>query len=102
MTSDSFPGRLLRAGSFTELITARAAATPDAPMLIDASGQRLSFKDVKRYSERTAASLSAQGIGLGTRVAWQLPTRISTVIVMAALARLGAVQAPIIPLYRSR
>jgi len=102
VTSDSFPARLLRAESFTELLTARAAATPDAPMLIDASGQRLSFKDCKRYIERTAASLSAKGIGLGTRVAWQLPTRISTITVMAALARLGAVQAPIIPLYRSR
>jgi cyclohexanecarboxylate-CoA ligase len=102
VTSDSFPGRLLRAGTFTELLTARAAATPDAPMLIDASGQRLSFKDFRRYIERAAASLSAQGIGLGTRVAWQLPTRVSTIIVMAALARLGAVQAPIIPLYRSR
>ena len=75
MTSDSFPGRLLRAGTFTELRTARAAATPDAPMLIDASGQRLSFQDFNRYIERTAASLAAQGIGLGTRVAWQLPTR---------------------------
>lgn len=102
MTSDSFPGRLLRAETFTGLLTARAAVTADAPMLIDAAGQRLSFQDFNRYSERTAAALSAQGIGLGTRVAWQLPTRISTVIVMAALARLGAVQAPIIPLYRSR
>jgi cyclohexanecarboxylate-CoA ligase len=102
VTSDSSAARLLRAGTFTGLLTARAAATPDAPMLIDASDQRLSFQDFNRYSERTAASLSAQGIGLGTRVAWQLPTRISTVIVMAALARLGAVQAPIIPLYRSR
>jgi len=75
VTSDSFPGRLLRAETFTKLLSARAAATPDAPMLIDASGQRLSFKDVKHCSERTAASLAAQGIGLGTRVAWQLPTR---------------------------
>jgi cyclohexanecarboxylate-CoA ligase len=102
VTSDSFPGRLLQAETFTELLTARAAATPDAPMLIDAAGQRLSFKDFNRHIERTAASLAAQGVGLGTRVAWQLPTRISTIIVMAALARLGAVQAPIIPLYRSR
>jgi cyclohexanecarboxylate-CoA ligase len=102
VTSDSFLGRLLQAETFTELLTARAAATPDAPMLIDAAGQRLSFKDFNRHIERTAASLAAQGVGLGTRVAWQLPTRISTIIVMAALARLGAVQAPIIPLYRSR
>jgi acyl-coenzyme A synthetase/AMP-(fatty) acid ligase len=35
-------------------------------------------------------------------VAWQLPTRASTVILMAALARLGAVQAPVIPIYRER
>jgi cyclohexanecarboxylate-CoA ligase len=35
-------------------------------------------------------------------VAWQLPTRISTIVVLAALARLGAVQAPVIPIYRER
>ena len=44
-------------------------------MLIDVSGQRLSFKDFKRHIERTVASLSAQGVGLGTRTAWQRPTR---------------------------
>ena len=102
MTPAEFPARLLRAGTFTELLAQRAAATGDAPMLIDDRGQTLSFQEFKDRSERTAVALSAHGIGAGTRVAWQLPTRISTVIVMAALARLGAVQAPIIPLYRSR
>ena len=102
MTGDAFAGRLLRAGSFWELVTARAAATGDAAMLNDASGRVVSFKEFKDHSERTAVALSAQGIGQGTRVAWQLPTRISTVIVMAALARLGAIQAPVIPIYRSR
>ena len=102
MTADAFPGRLLRAGSFWELVTARAAATGNAAMLIDAAGQVVSFEEFKDYAERMAATLSAQGIGQGTRVAWQLPARISTVIVMAALARLGAVQAPVIPIYRER
>jgi acyl-coenzyme A synthetase/AMP-(fatty) acid ligase len=102
MTVDAFPGRLLRAGSFWELVTARAAATGDAPMLIDASGRVVSFNEFKDYSERMAATLAAQGIGPGSRVAWQLPTRASTVILMAALARLGAVQAPVIPIYRER
>ncbi len=71
-------------------------------MLIDASGHVVSFREFKDHSERMSVTLAAQGIGRGSRVAWQLPTRIGTVIVMAALARLGAVQAPIIPLYRSR
>jgi acyl-coenzyme A synthetase/AMP-(fatty) acid ligase len=102
MTVDAFPGRLLRAGSFWELVTARAAASGDASMLIDASGHVVSFTDFKDYSERMAATLAAQGIGPGSRVAWQLPTRTSTVILMAALARLGAVQAPVIPIYRER
>ena len=49
-----------------------------------------------------SVTLAAQGIGPGSRVAWQLPTRVATVILMAALARLGAVQAPVIPIYRER
>ena len=102
MTKDGFPGRLLRAGSFWELVCARAAATGDAPMLIDAAGAAVSFGEFKHYSERLAVTLAAQGIGPRSRVAWQLPTRVATVILMAALARLGAVQAPVIPIYRER
>jgi cyclohexanecarboxylate-CoA ligase len=102
MTADGFPGLLLRAGSFWELVTARAAATGDAPMLIDAAGHIVSFSEFKHHSERMSLTLAAQGIGPGSRVAWQLPTRVATVILMAALARLGAVQAPVIPIYRER
>ena len=35
-------------------------------------------------------------------VSWVLPTAIDTLVVMVALARLGAVQNPIIPVYRER
>jgi cyclohexanecarboxylate-CoA ligase len=102
VTADAFPGRLLRAASFWELVTARAAAGGDAAMLMDDSGRVVSFSEFKGHSERMAVTLSAQGIGPGSRVAWQLPTRASTVIAMAALARLGAIQAPVIPIYRER
>jgi acyl-CoA synthetase (AMP-forming)/AMP-acid ligase II len=102
VTGDGFPGRLLRAGSFWELVTARAAASGAAAMLIDAAGHVVSFAEFKSRAERMSAILAARGIGPGSRVAWQLPTRVSTVIVMAALARLGAVQAPVIPIYRER
>lgn len=102
MTADGFPSRLLRARSFWELVVARAAATGDAPMLINAAGDVVSFHEFKHHSERMSVTLAAQGIGPGSGVAWQLPTRVSTVILMAALARLGAVQAPVIPIYRER
>ena len=42
------------------------------------------------------------GITTGSVVSWQLPTRIDTVVLSIALARLGAVQNPIIHLYRER
>src|SRR5208283_3488020 len=38
----------------------------------------------------------------GSVVSWQLPTRIDTVVLSIALSRLGAVQNPIIHLYRER
>src|SRR6202020_2572558 len=40
--------------------------------------------------------------GTGSIVSWQLPTRIDRVVLSIALARLGAVQNPIIHLYRER
>jgi len=93
---------LLTASTFTGLVDARAAATPDAPLLFEADGTTVSCAEFADRSRRVAAALAAEGIGPGTRVAWQLPTRISTFLVMVALRRLGAVQAPIIPLYRER
>ena len=42
------------------------------------------------------------GVSTGSIVSWQLPTRIDTVVLSIALARLGAVQNPIIHLYRER
>jgi acyl-coenzyme A synthetase/AMP-(fatty) acid ligase len=99
---DLFARRLLRAGSFWELVTRRAQASGGQVMLIDERDRRVTFAEFRDRAERVAAALAVEGIGPGTRVAWQLPTRISTVLVMAALARLNAVQAPIIPIYRER
>ncbi|SHN16035.1 class I adenylate-forming enzyme family protein [Cryptosporangium aurantiacum] len=93
---------LLTASRFVDLVDARAAATPEAPMLFEADGTTVTCAEFAERSRRVAAALAAEGLGRGTRVAWQLPTRISTLLVMAALRRLGAVQAPIIPQYRER
>ncbi len=71
-------------------------------MLIDAADRRLTFGEFADRTERVAAGLHALGVKPGTRVTWQLPTRIESVLVAMALARLGAVQNPIIHLYRER
>ncbi|MEY9872270.1 cyclohexanecarboxylate-CoA ligase [Streptacidiphilus sp. MAP12-33] len=98
---------ITEAGSLWDLLERRVAATPDAPMLIQAAevegepDRRLSFREVRDRAERVAAGLrEAYGIEDGTPVAWQLPTRIETVLVSLALSRLGAVQTPIIAIYR--
>ena len=99
---DPYARDLVSAPTLWELIEARARRSGERLMLLDEAGTRVSFGRFRDRAERVAAALHAAGIGPGSRVAWQLPTRVSTYLVMAALARLGAVQAPIIPLYRER
>lgn len=84
------------------LIEARAAATPDARMLVDQDGQALSFASYRDRCEQVAAGLLARGVGTGTIVSWQLPTWIESVVLVGALRRLGAIQNPILPIYRDR
>ncbi len=90
------------ARSLWELIERRAEASPDRPMLIDEADRTLTFAGYRDQAERVAAGLDASGVREGTPVSWQLPTRIDTVVLSGALCRLGAVQNPIIHLYRDR
>ncbi|HSX96259.1 MAG TPA: AMP-binding protein, partial [Streptomyces sp.] len=84
-----------------ELLDRRAALTPDRPVLLQ-DDRTLSFGELRARAERVAAGLYDRGVRPGTVVAWQLPTRIETVLLSFALARLGAVQSPVIPFYRDR
>ena len=88
--------------SFWELLEKRAAATPDLPMLIDAADRRVTFSEFKAWAERAAAGFRAMGVGENSVVTWQLPTRIETLVASFALSRLGAIQNPIIQIYRER
>ena len=93
---------LTGARTMWELVDRRAQVSPDRPMLIAADGETLTFGQVRDRVERVAAGLHGLGITTGSVVSWQLPTRIDTVVLSIALARLGAVQNPIIHLYRER
>jgi cyclohexanecarboxylate-CoA ligase len=93
---------LLEAPTIWELVRRRAMISGDATMLLDPAGRRVSWTECAALVEQVAAGLQVQGIGTGTKVTWQLPTRIDSVVVSLALARLGAVQNPVLHLYRER
>jgi acyl-CoA synthetase (AMP-forming)/AMP-acid ligase II len=81
----------------------RAALTPKALMLVDGDKRlRLTFGQALDIAQRLAAGFLARGITPGTTVTWQLPTGLPAFMTALALARLGAVQNPIISLYGER
>ncbi|MES9555634.1 AMP-binding protein [Streptomyces sp. NPDC007076] len=88
-------------GTFWELVERRAGLTPDRPFLIQ-DDRTLTFGELRDRGERVAAGLWGMGVRPGTVVAWQLPTRVETVLLSFALTRIGAVQSPVIPFYRDR
>ena len=93
---------MLDARSLWELIELRAEADPDRELLVDSGGSRMTNGGFRDAALRTAAGLYALGVRQGSVVSWQLPTWNTGYVLMAALCRLGAVQNPIIPIYRDR
>ncbi|MGC0331269.1 cyclohexanecarboxylate-CoA ligase [Streptomyces sp. SAI-170] len=92
---------LSSARTLWDLLDRRARLTPELPALLQGD-RALTFGALRARAERTAAGLYDRGVRPGTVVAWQLPTRVETVILSFALARLGAVQTPLIPFHRDR
>ncbi|MHB8669879.1 MAG: AMP-binding protein [Acidimicrobiales bacterium] len=88
--------------SVWELIEARASATPDLVMAVDEERRSLTFAGYRDAAERAAAGLAALGVAEGTNVSWELPTWLESLVLVGALARVGAVQNPILPIYRQR
>jgi acyl-CoA synthetase (AMP-forming)/AMP-acid ligase II len=83
------------------LVEQRASLSPDRIFLVDTYGRSVTFGAFRATAERVAAGLQQEhGIGDGRRVAWQLPTSVEAVVLTAALARLGAVQNPLIAMLR--
>jgi acyl-CoA synthetase (AMP-forming)/AMP-acid ligase II len=84
-----------------ELIDRRAEASPDRVMLHDGD-RSTTFAQYRAMVERAAAGFHALGVGEGTNVSWQLPTWTESAVLVGALCRLGAVQNPMLPIYRYR
>lgn len=88
--------------SLWQLIVARALISGDKQMAQDESGRTMTFSQYRSRCEKAAAGLFARGIGEGSAVSWILPSTFEALVLTGALARLGAVQNPILPLYRHR
>ena len=85
-----------------ELIEQAAESWPDQAMLMSRQGDRATFGEYRDRVLGMAAGLADLGIGHGDTVSWILPTWVDTVVLAGALARLGAVQNPVIGIYRHR
>jgi cyclohexanecarboxylate-CoA ligase len=88
--------------TFWEFVVQAAEEQPDAPVASDDHGRSLTRTQLRDAAEATAAALSGRGVRADTVVSWQLPTTIEAVVLLVALARIGAVQNPLIPILRER
>ncbi|MFG1466244.1 class I adenylate-forming enzyme family protein [Xanthobacter sp. DSM 24535] len=75
------------------LAAAHAVQRPDAYALADGS-RRLTWADLIRWADATAADFAAAGLRHGDRVGVWLPNRVESVIVFLACSRAGLVCTP--------
>ncbi len=91
------------APSLWGLVEARAAATPGGVLAREDTGDVLTFTAYRDACLRAAAGLHDRWeVASGTAVSWELPTWNESLVLVGALARLGARQNPLIPIYRDR
>ena len=81
-----------------ELVVSRAQDAPEQVLAIDEDGRTLTASEFHDAAERAAAGLHALGVGPDVAVSWMLPTWLESAVLVAALARLGAVQNPMLPI----
>ena len=93
---------MLYGQSLWELVDKRVEETPDALLAVDEDMRTLTFAEFATESARAAAGLANYGVGEGSVVTWQLPTWLESLVLVGALSRLGAIQNPVLPIYRER
>ncbi|HWE91915.1 MAG TPA: AMP-binding protein [Pseudonocardiaceae bacterium] len=83
-----------------DLVEAQAATRADKVVVSDGTTS-LSYAELRDTAVRLAHGLSGLGVRRGDRVAVQLPNWTEFVEIAVAVARLGAVLVPIMPIYRA-
>jgi cyclohexanecarboxylate-CoA ligase/acyl-CoA synthetase len=84
-----------------DVLDRRATADPDGPLIIDGPTVATNAQ-VRAAAYHVAAGLRSLGVRAGDRIAVQLPNWPEYVLTYFALARLGAVTVPLMPIYRHK
>jgi len=63
-------------------------------------GVEVTWRELLDAAERFAGFLSAQGVGPGDVVVWQLPNWWETLVVAYGIWAAGAISSPVVPIYR--
>ena len=79
-----------------DLFAEQAASHPDRECLVDGAS-RYSYKQVDANATAFAVTLRDLGVGMGDRIAVDLPNHAEWVVVLLAAAKLGAVLVPVNP-----
>ncbi|MEZ5320925.1 MAG: AMP-binding protein [Microthrixaceae bacterium] len=88
---------MLSGTSLCDLVDRRADATPDALFVVDEHLEMLTFGDLAEEVDRAAAGLRSCGVAADSLVLWQLPNWIVSLVLPAALSRIGAGRLPVTP-----
>ena len=101
------PAAVEAAASVTgpEWVRRWSAERPNESAVIDGgpdSSVHLTWAELDAQADRAAAALLALGVRPGDRVAFQLPNRSEFVVIAVAALRIGAVAAPLMPIFRER
>ncbi|NUS58566.1 MAG: amino acid adenylation domain-containing protein, partial [Streptomycetaceae bacterium] len=83
--------------TFGDLFAAQVTATPDAPALEAADGERLTYRELDARANRVAHALAVRGIGPEALVALALPRGVAQVVAVLGVLKAGAGYVPIDP-----
>ncbi|MGJ6967944.1 (2,3-dihydroxybenzoyl)adenylate synthase [Streptosporangium sp. G11] len=99
---DEFAARYLAEGYWSDRLLGDvlSGGDPERTALV-AGDERLTYAELDRRAERTAAGFARLGIRRGDRVVVQLPNTTSFVVVFLALVRIGAAPVLALPAHRS-
>jgi acyl-CoA synthetase (AMP-forming)/AMP-acid ligase II len=82
-----------------DLLSRRVRQHPDRE-LFAFEGRRLSYAEVGVWVAAVAADLARRGVRPGDRVLVQLPNCLEALVLQLAAFRIGAVDVPVVPIYR--
>ncbi|MGP3533995.1 class I adenylate-forming enzyme family protein [Microbacterium sp. RD1] len=83
-----------------DLLDLNARRTPDREY-VAFGDERLTFARMKNWVEAVAHDLVGHGVGRGDRILIQVPNRLEALVLQLAAFRIGAVDVPLIPIYRT-